>query len=180
MTLTELLVAEFDKEIDKTRTMMARLTDELFDWRPHPKSRTTRELAGHIADVPGWIDQIAERTYVDLAPPDGPAYTPWTAPSRADALERLERNYRVGRNAMQGLSERQWFQPWSLLQAGRVVFTKSRYEVVREDVVNHLVHHRAQLGVYYRLNDIPLPGLYGSSADEEHQKQAHLRRTPQR
>lgn len=167
MIISELLLPEFDEEVGKTLKMVERLPAELVSWRPHRRSMTAGALVGHLAEISGWTTRCLESEFADLS-----AYSPWIAGSAAEAIQVLERNARAARRAIEAASDERWLGPWSLLLAGKTLFTKSRYLLHRSDVINHTAHHRAQLGVYFRMNEISVPGMYGSSADEIEEKKA--------
>lgn len=166
MPLNEMLLNEFDQEMATTRKTIERIPDDKLDWRPHDKSMSLGRLGGHVAELVGWTATIILKPSFDLAPPDGPGEQSLTAGSRAEALEHLDRNIGRAREAIAGASDDDLAQPWSLLHGGNTLFTLPRIAVLRTWVMNHVIHHRAQLGVYLRLNDIPVPSTYGPSADE--------------
>jgi len=166
MPLSEALLPEFDQELAGTRRTLERVPEEKFDWKPHEKSPTMGWLASHLANLPSWAVLGIERESFDLAPPDGPPPRTPQAKSRAELLETFERNRDAARAAIAGASDETLLKPWSLLSGGKTILTVPRIGVLRGFVLNHTIHHRAQLGVYLRLNDIPVPSLYGPSADE--------------
>ena len=167
MSIAELLLPEFDQEMASTRRVLERLPEEKFGWKPHEKSFALGKLAAHVAEIPTWVTSAFEVNELDIAPADGPAYTPPDATSVAELLAFFDKSVAAGRVALAGASDAQFGENWSLLMTGQTIFTMSRYGVVRTWVLNHIVHHRAQLGVYLRLNEVPVPGVYGPSADEE-------------
>jgi uncharacterized damage-inducible protein DinB len=120
-----------------------------------------RWLAGHVANLPAWAVMAIQRDSIDLAPPRPPE-----PDSRAALLEIFDRNVAEARAAIAGATDEHLLKTWTLLIGGREIFTLPRAAVLRSVVMNHLIHHRAQLGVYLRLNDVPVPALYGPSADE--------------
>jgi uncharacterized damage-inducible protein DinB len=165
MALSQLLLPEFDQEMANTRKMLERVPNDKFDWRPHPKSTTMGYLATHLGFMPGWTVNAITQDSLDLAP-DGEVIRFPTAKSREEILEMFDRNVAEARAAIAGATDDQLMTPWSLLRAGQTIFTMPRIAVLRTMVMNHNIHHRAQLGVFLRLNDIPLPATYGPSADE--------------
>jgi uncharacterized damage-inducible protein DinB len=123
-------------------------------------------LATHIANMVGWGRDVINKDSFDVAPPGAEPYREEPAGSVAALLAMFDRNYAEFREALADASDEAMMNDWSLLAGGKAIFTKPRIACVRGDVINHLVHHRAQLGVYLRLNDAPVPALYGPSADE--------------
>ena len=164
-TISQALLQEFELEIPATRKTLERVPEK-FDWSPHPKSMTIGRLAQHLAEIPDWAVKAISVDEVDLAPPGGAGYQPKAATSRAEVVETFDRNVSAAKAALAGASDEQMMQPWSLKMGGKTILTMPRVAVVRNFVMNHNVHHRAQLGVYLRLNDIPVPSVYGPSADE--------------
>ena len=161
MTISESLLPEFDREMANTRKSLERVPEDKLDWKPHPKSHTMRWLAGHVANLPAWAVMAIQRDSIDLAPPGAPE-----PDSCAALLEMFDKNAAEARAAIAGASDEELLKPWSLLAGGQAIITLPRVAVLRGSVMNHLIHHRAQLGVYLRLNDVPVPALYGPSADE--------------
>lgn len=166
MAISAMLLPEFDQEVAITRTFLERVPDDKFSWQPHEKSMTLGRLAAHVAEIPGWAKVTMTLPELNLAPPRGPAMQPWTPASRAEILAQFEKNIVDGRQAIADAPDDAYPAPWSLLVGEQTIFTMPRAAVLRGMVMNHLVHHRAQLGVYLRLLDIPVPKTYGPSADE--------------
>jgi uncharacterized damage-inducible protein DinB len=167
MALNEALLPEFDHEMAGTRKSLERVPDDKFDWKPHAKSLTVRQLASHLALFPDWMTETLEKASFDYAPPGGGGYKPPVINSRKELLEIFDRDLVKAREALKGASDAQLMATWSLLAGGKTIFSMPRIAVLRSMVMNHMIHHRAQLGVYLRLNDIPVPALYGPSADEQ-------------
>ncbi len=166
MSLSDALLPEFDHEMANTRKSLERVPEDKLDWKPHTKSMTLGHLAGHLAEIPTWGTTMFNKESFDMAPTDGPAYEPFKAKSVVEALERFDKNVADARAAIEGASDETLLRPWSLLHGGNTVFTLPRIAVLRSFVMSHSIHHRAQLGVYLRLNDVPVPAIYGPSADE--------------
>lgn len=166
MSISDSLLPEFDYESASTRKMLERVPDGKFDFRPHPKSMTMGELASHMATIPLWGISTLEQDSFDVAPVDG---EPWKAPT-FNTVKELVDGFDQGtarvRAALARISDADMMKPWSLLKGGKALFTMPRVEVLRSFIFNHAIHHRAQLGVYLRMNDIPLPAIYGPSADD--------------
>jgi len=166
MALNEALLAEFDQEMVNTRKSLERVPDDKLDWRPHEKSLTMRQLALHLAVFPSWATETLEKESIDVAPPGAPPYQAPVANSRKEILEIFDRDLPKARAALAQASEADLSKMWTLLKGGKTIFSLPRIAVLRSMVMNHMIHHRAQFGVYLRLNNIPLPAIYGPSADE--------------
>jgi len=166
MPISESLLYEFDHEMANTRKMLERVPDDRLEWRPHTKSWNMGALATHIAFLAGWSVDTIHTDSLDFAPPGEPPVRNPEASSRADLLAMFDRNVAATRAAISGASDEHLMKPWTLLAGGHEIFTMPRTVVLRSFVMNHGIHHRAQLGLYLRLNDIPVPGMYGPSADE--------------
>jgi len=166
MSFSEALLPEFDHEMANTRRTLERVPEDKFDWKPHEKSGAMGWLASHLATMPGWAVETIERDELDVAPPGEPPYTMKQATSQAELLALFDQHIAAARAAIAGASDEHLLKPWSLLAGGQVILTMPRIAVLRTWVMNHTIHHRAQLSVYLRLNDIPVPSLYGPSADE--------------
>ncbi|MGH9751617.1 MAG: DinB family protein [Blastocatellia bacterium] len=166
MSIAQSLLPELDQEMAGTRKTLERIPEDKFEWRPHPKSFTMIALATHIANMVGWGRDVIKEDSFDVAPPGAEPYSEEPAESAASLLAIFDKNYAKFREALAGASDEAMMKDWSLLAGGQVLFTKPRIACLRADILNHIVHHRAQLGVYLRMNDAPVPALYGPSADE--------------
>jgi len=164
MAFKEALLAEFDHEMGSTRRLLERVPDAQFGWKPHDKSYSLGDLSGHIANLSTWMDRILESTEFDLA--SAADARPASPASRADLLQRLDVNAKSARAKLAEQTDASLLAAWTLKHGGREVFTMPRSSVLRSFVFNHLVHHRGQLTVYLRLQNVPLPSLYGPTADE--------------
>jgi len=156
------MIPEFDHEMASTRKMLDRVPDERLDFRPHEKSWTLRELAGHVANLPNWIAPTLQTSEFDLS-------TPFDQPnpqSRDDLLALFDSAVAAARPALQAATSGTLGAPWTLRTGDQVHFTMPKAAVVRFFVMNHLVHHRGQLGLYLRMLNVPVPGMYGPTADE--------------
>jgi uncharacterized damage-inducible protein DinB len=167
MALSDGLLMEFDQEMAGTRKHLERVPDDKFDWKPHAKSMTVRQLATHLALFPNWATMTLEVASFDYAPPGGEGYKPPVMNSSKDLVEVFDRDVAKARAELKSASDAQLMETWTLLAGGKTIFAMPRIAVLRGMVINHMIHHRAQLGVYLRLNDVPLPALYGPSADEQ-------------
>jgi uncharacterized damage-inducible protein DinB len=166
MTYAETVLPEFDHEMANTRKVLERIPDDKLDWQPHPKSHTIGWNANHVADLPNWLVVTLTKSELDFAPVGGEPFVLPKLTSRQEILELFDRNVAAARKAITEASDEDMAGMWSLSKAGKPFLTMPRSAVVRGIVLNHLMHHRAHLCVYLRLNDIPVPGLYGPSGDE--------------
>lgn len=166
MKISDMLLQEFDQEIPGARKTLERVPDDRLEWSPHAKSGTMGWLAGHLANVPSWAALTITQDSLDLAPGGKPLPPPPRPESSAELVALLDGNAAEGRAAIAGARDEDLLKPWTLLQNGQELMTMPRLAVLRSFVFSHLIHHRAQLGVYLRLNDIPVPSIYGPSADE--------------
>ena len=166
MSLAEILLPEFDQEMGNTRKTLERIPMDRPDWKPHEKSMPMGRLAVHVATLPGWAEFTINQNELDIAPVGGPPFEMPKAGSQQELLVLFDQSVANGRAAIAKASDEHLMKPWSLLAGGKNIFTLPRIAVLRSTVMNHIIHHRAQLGVYLRLNDVPVPALYGPSADE--------------
>jgi uncharacterized damage-inducible protein DinB len=166
MTIGQSMLGEFDQEMQSTRKTLELVPDEKWNWKPHDKSGTVGWLAGHIATLPGWITMTINTEQLDYAPVNGPSYQPPKTENRKEVLAVFDKEAAEARAALAAVSDQEMLKGWKLLAGGQEIFTMPRVACIRGMVMNHLIHHRAQLGVYFRLLDIAVPGLYGPSADE--------------
>jgi uncharacterized damage-inducible protein DinB len=165
MRISETLLPEFDLEMANTRKTLERVPEEKFDWRPHPKSTPMGGLATHLSNIPTWAVHAVTKDSIDIAP-GGQQLRAEPVGSRDELLSVFDRNVADARAAIEGASNETLTGTWTLYHNGRTVMSLPRVAVLRGFVLNHTIHHRAQLGVYLRLNDIPVPSIYGPSADE--------------
>jgi uncharacterized damage-inducible protein DinB len=168
MPLRDLLLAEFDHEIAATRRLLACVPDAALGWRPHERARTMGQLAAHITEITGWSEYILDRPAFDLDAT--PAPRPEGASGAALLGEFLE-----GARRARGWIDRtdgELTMLWSLKQNGQEIFSLPRAAAFRAFVLGHIVHHRGQLSVYLRMNDLPMPALYGPTADVERAAEA--------
>jgi uncharacterized damage-inducible protein DinB len=164
MTITELLLPEFDQEMAATRRVLERVPEDKFAWKPHAKSFSMGDLASHIVNMLLWTVETMDKTEFDLDSVT-PEEMNKAAKTCAELLAGFDANARQARAALEK-SDADYQVPWTLRKGAQVFFTMPRYTCVRSFCLNHIVHHRAQLTVYLRENDVPVPGLYGPSADE--------------
>ena len=164
--ISQALLPEFDHEIANTRKTLERVPEANPDFRPHPKSMPLARLAGHLAEIPVWAAMTLSQDEIDVSPATGPQVEPQVMKSRRDLLAKFDQDVKNARSALASTTDDVMMKPWSLKRAGETIFTMPRVAVMRSFVMNHMVHHRAQLGVYLRMNGVAVPSLYGPSADE--------------
>jgi uncharacterized damage-inducible protein DinB len=167
MPLKDILVPEFDMEMDNTRRALERVPDGKFAWKPHDKSGSLGWLAGHVANIPHWAVMTMTQESLDLAPVGAPRPSLPTPATQKEVLDVFDKNRADARAALAAGNDASFAKPWALLMAGKQLFSEPRSAVLRRMVFNHIIHHRGQLTVYLRLLDVPVPGLYGPSADEQ-------------
>lgn len=162
MTFSETLLPEFEEEMKNTRKMLERVPDNKLDYQPHAKSMTIGRLATHVAELPNWAVVTLDTEVLEM----DPTRKPQIAKSRAELLEIFDKNVAEARTKIAAAKDSDWAVMWTFKIGGKAMMSMPRAVVVRSMVMNHLVHHRAQLGVFLRLNDVAIPGMYGPSADE--------------
>jgi hypothetical protein len=163
MSLTEMLLPEFDQEMKTTRIMLERVPFDKKGFVPHPKSMPLEKLAPHVAELAGFGVIVLTTPELDFSAAPNRPRPPF---ERDGLLKSFDENVAKARAALQNTSDDAWKQNWSLSFQGKPIFSGQRFLAYRQMFVNHLVHHRAQLGVYLRLNNVPLPATYGPSADD--------------
>ena len=161
MGIADALLPEFDHEMAVTRKLLERVPEDKFTWKPHAKSMSLVELATHVANLPSWGAVTLSQSEFDVA-----AHRNTAATSRADLLARFDANIAETRAALVGKIDPEMMASWTLKHNGQKLFTMPKAAVWRSFMLNHLIHHRGQLSVYLRLNDVPVPAMYGPSADE--------------
>jgi len=162
MAIADALVPEFDHEMTTTRKLLERVPEDKFDWKPHAKSFSLGALATHVATLPTWGLETLEKSEIDI----GGSQPPKSPPSKAEMLATFDKNVAATRAALTGKTDAELMTMWSLTRGGHTIFSMPKTVVWRSFVLNHLVHHRGQLSVYLRLLDVPIPSMYGPSADE--------------
>lgn len=162
MQLREVFLSELDAEAANTRKLLELVPENHFGYQPHPKSMTLGRLASHVAEMPQWVKTTIEKDGLDMQP----GTPPYLAASRAELLDTFDKAVGEARQSIAGASDENLTGTWTFSFAGKPVFAHPRHVILRNFVFSHLVHHRAQLGVYLRLNDVEFPGMYGPSADE--------------
>ena len=165
MKITELLRAQLEVEADRTRRALERTPEGREDWKPHEKSMTLGRLAMLVARLPSWLALIIKQDELDLKPPGGSNVDQRPLRTTGELVQALDDGVAQARDALASATDEHLLRPWRLLVAGRVVSQDARHVVLR-DTFMHLSHHRGQLTVYLRLNDVPVPAIYGPSADD--------------
>ena len=163
MSIAQSLLPEFDQEMANTRKMLERIPEDKFSYKPDPKSMTMGRLAAHVAEMASWGTMTMGGDSLDLSGP----FTPFNPANRQELLDGFDKYIVSARAAIAAGTDDEFMKPWSLKMGDKVLFTMPRASVIRSMVMNHMIHHRAQLSVYYRLNGVPVPGMYGPSADEQ-------------
>jgi len=157
------LLAELEHEAKVSREVLSRVPADKFDWKPHEKSMTFGKLASHIAEMIGWTGPTMRYPELDFSKMD---YKPFEPQSSEELLAYFDKNYAEAVDVLRNTSDEQFMESWTMRNGETVYFTLPKAAVMRSFVMNHIVHHRGQLSVYLRLNDIPVPSIYGPSADE--------------
>jgi len=167
MTIAQSMLPEFDHEMATTRKILERVPEGKNEYAPHEKSMRLGRLAGHVAELPGWAPVTVTTTELDFAPVGGEPFKPAIFSTREATLKIFDDNVAAARAALGQVSDADLMVTWTLKSGGRPLIAMPRIAVLRSMVMNHIIHHRAQLGVYLRLLGIPIPGSYGPSADEK-------------
>ncbi len=167
MSTAEKLLPEFDEEFANTRKFLELVPDDKLAWKPHEKSMELGRLAWHLVDFPGWCRETVKQDCLKMTEEDGAKMrNAWKDKKRADMLARFDRELPEARGLLANASDADLAHHWKMEWGGEVIIDSPREQVLRKWVLNHMIHHRAQLGVYLRLNGIAIPGVYGPSADE--------------
>jgi uncharacterized damage-inducible protein DinB len=166
MSISQALLPEFDHEVVTTRKVLDRVPEEKYGWKPHEKSFTAGRLASHIAEMGGWGSTTMTTEVFDFAPGGVPVTPALNAASKAELLDAYDKMMSETRAALAAASDADFMVNWTLQNNGQTLMTMPRVAVIRSFVMNHIVHHRGQLSVYLRLLDVPVPSIYGPSADE--------------
>ena len=156
-------IAEMEHEAKVAREVLSRIPPEKFDWKPHEKSMSFGKLASHVAEMFGWTPPTLQQPELDFAKMD---YKPFEPASTDDLLEYMDKNVAEAIDALRNTTDEQFLETWTMRNGETVYFSMPKMAVMRSFVMNHIIHHRGQLSVYLRLNDIAVPSIYGPSADE--------------
>jgi uncharacterized damage-inducible protein DinB len=162
MTISEMLLPEFDQEMANTRKILERVPEDKVGYKPHEKSMALGRLASHTAELPSWVAFTIQKELLELQA----GQQPYSAKSRKELLEKFDENVTEARQQIAGATDEDLQKTWTMKFDGQTVLSMPRAAVLRSVIMNHMIHHRAQLGVYLRLNEIEIPGMYGPSADE--------------
>ncbi len=166
MTYAQSILPEFDHEMANTRKVLERIPDDKLNWQAHGKSHTIGWNANHLADMVHWVEMVLTTPVLDIAPVGGERYQVPSLGSRKEIVELFDHHVAAARNAIAAVKDERITETWTLLKAGKPMLALPRAAVIRGFVISHIIHHRAILCVYLRLNDIPVPGMYGPSGDE--------------
>lgn len=162
MSFSQSLLPEFDEEMKNTRKILECVPDGKFDYKPHPKSMELGYLATHVAQLPDWGKTTLTTEVLEI----GPDFKPSNLKTKAELLAVFDKGVKETREKIETATDADWQVNWEFKYDGKTMLSMPRSAVMRSVVMNHLIHHRAQLGVYLRLNEIAIPGMYGPSADE--------------
>ena len=167
MSISESILPEFDHETATTRTLLERVPEDKAAWKPHAKSMSLGELAMHVSNIPGWTPVTLKETQFDTNPPGGQPYTPPKFESTAKMLAAYDEAVNASRAMLAAATDAELMVAWTLKMGGKTVFNMPRVAVFRSFILNHVIHHRGQLSVYLRMCDVPLPSIYGPTADTQ-------------
>lgn len=167
MPIARTILAEFNHEMANTRKVLERIPEEHAAWKPHPKSYSLGDLAVHIAELPTWVEIALKREEFDFDPPGGKKAPTPAFDTRRALLKQFDDNVTAAVGAIADTSDDDMKKKWSLKNKGVLVFSLPRVAVMRSFVMNHMIHHRGQMTVYLRLKNVPVPAIYGASADEK-------------
>jgi len=166
MALRDGLLPEFEHEMETTRKTLERVPEDKTSWKPHDTSMPMGRLAGHIAEMTGFVPATFQGDSFDFAPPGGQPTQPTVMTSRKQLLDLFDKNVAAARAAISKASDEELLKRWTLLSGGKTFFSMPRIAVLRSMILNHIIHHRGQLSVYLRMNKVPVPSIYGPSGDE--------------
>lgn len=168
MAIRDALLPEFEHEMETTRKTLERVPEDKTSWKPHDTSMPMGRLAGHIAEMAGFVGATFQGDSFDFAPPGAQPVQPTVMTSRKQLLEIFDKNVAAARTAISKASDEELLKTWTLLSGGKTFFSMPRIAVLRSMILNHIIHHRGQLSVYLRMNKVPVPSIYGPSGDEGH------------
>jgi len=166
MTIAQMFLPELEQEMAGTRRVLERIPDDKLDWKAHPKSNSIRWVASHLVEIPGWTEGILTQTEWDIQPKGEEPYRMPQLANRAEILAEFDKNLAAAKKAIAATSDADYAQDWSLKMQGETLVKMPRVACIRTWILNHTIHHRAFLCSYLRLNDVPVPGMYGPSGDE--------------
>lgn len=166
MAIRDALLPEFEHEMATTRKALERVPEDKVDWKPHNSSMSMGRLAGHIAEMTGFVGATFQGDSFDFRPPGAPPVEPTVMKSRQQLLELFDKNVASAKAAIGKASDEDLLKVWTLMNGGKTFFAMPRIQVLRSMILNHVIHHRGQLSVYLRMNQVPVPSMYGPSGDE--------------
>ena len=166
MKMTDLFLADLEREAASTRRVLKRVPEGRDDWKPHEKSMMLGYLATLVATLPGWIDMMVNQDFIDMAPKGAQKFRPQVLKTNPELLAALDESVTKARKALENTTDEHLLTPWKFMVAGNVVTENPRHIMIRDAVFSHLAHHRGQLTVYLRLNGAAVPAIFGPSADE--------------
>ena len=166
MSIVAALLPEYDHEMATTRRLLDRVPEAEFTWKPHDKSMSLGQLSGHLANIPTWCSAVLDLTAFDLASLGDDA-RPRSPASRDALIKEFDSKVAAARANLVKRTDPEMLAPWTLKSGNHEIFTLPRISAIRSFVMNHSIHHRGQLSVYLRLKDVPLPSIYGPTADEQ-------------
>jgi len=164
MPIAQSILPEFDRELATTRKMLERFPEDKVEWRPHETCMTLGRLAGHVAEIAGWMIPTMAQDRFEIDPT---RHTPYIIKSRSEGLKQFDETVKNSRGAIAEASDEAFMKPWTFVAGGKTVFTIPKIAVYRSFVMNHLIHHRGQLAAFYRIAGVPIPSIYGPSKDEQ-------------
>lgn len=167
MSIAESILPEFEIEMAGTRKVLERVPDDKLDWKAHEKSNTIGWVANHLTEIAGWVVGTLTQDVWDINPEGGEPYKPLALGSRQEILDTFDANVAAAKKQIAATPDEEFAKSWSLISDGKAFITMPKLGVLRTWVLNHSIHHRGHLCVYLRLNDIPVPALYGPSGDEQ-------------
>jgi uncharacterized damage-inducible protein DinB len=166
MAIRDAILPEFEYEMATTRKTLERVPEDKVNWKPHDTSMAMGRLAGHIAEMAGFVASTFQGDSFDFAPPGTPPRQPTVMSSRKQLLELFDKNVAAAKAAISKASDEDMQKTWTLMNGGKTFFAMPRIQVLRSMILNHVIHHRGQLSVYLRMNQVPVPSIYGPSGDE--------------
>jgi len=166
MAIRDAFLPEFDHEMVTTRKTLERVPEDKVDWKPHNSSMAMGRLAGHITEMTGFVAATFQGDSFDFHPEGAPPPVPTVMKSRQQLLDLFDKNVANARAAISKASDEDLHKTWTLMNGGKTFFSMPRIQVLRSMILNHVIHHRGQLSVYLRMNQVPVPSLYGPSGDE--------------
>lgn len=166
MAMRDTFLPEFEHEMTTTRKTLERVPEDKVDWKPHNTSMAMGRLAGHIAEMCGFAAATFQSESFDFAPLGAPPRQPTVMKSRQELLDLFDKNVASARAAISKASDEELQKTWTLMNGGKTFFAMPRIQVLRGMILNHVIHHRGQLSVYLRMNQVPVPSIYGPSGDE--------------